>query len=83
MEKNIAAWKRQVGEYKQQILAEKKRKVERRNALKRAAVVQKQRAEHMKVAVENLISELKEKVSNNRSWGKWIEGVIGLPIAPY
>ncbi|XP_029140523.1 protein BCAP [Protobothrops mucrosquamatus] len=61
MEKNIAAWKRQVGEYKQQILAEKKRKVERRNALKRAAVVQKQRAEHMKVAVENLISELKEK----------------------
>ncbi|XP_039176962.1 protein BCAP isoform X2 [Crotalus tigris] len=61
MEKNIAAWKRQVGEYKQQILAEKKRKVERRNALKRAAVVQKQRAEHMKVAVENLISEFKEK----------------------
>ncbi|KAL7984941.1 hypothetical protein Chor_003511 [Crotalus horridus] len=61
MEKNIVAWKRQVGEYKQQILAEKKRKVERRNALKRAAVVQKQRAEHMKVAVEHLISEFKEK----------------------
>ncbi|KAM6458598.1 protein BCAP isoform 6-T7 [Liasis olivaceus] len=61
IEKNIAEWKIQIGEYKQQILAEKERKVERRNALKRAAVVQKQRAEHMKVAVENLISKIKEK----------------------
>ncbi|XP_063155940.1 protein BCAP [Candoia aspera] len=61
IEKNIAQWKIQVGEYKQQILAEKERKVERRNALKRAAVVQKQRAERMKVAVENLISKIKEK----------------------
>ncbi|XP_026556054.1 protein BCAP isoform X3 [Pseudonaja textilis] len=61
MEKNIAEWKRQVGEYKQNILAEKKRKVERRNALKRAVVVQKQRAENMKVVVENLFSKIKEK----------------------
>ncbi|XP_007424181.1 outer dense fiber protein 2-like isoform X4 [Python bivittatus] len=61
IEKNIAEWKIQIGEYKQHILAEKERKVERRNALKRAAVVQKQRAEHMKVAVENLISKIKEK----------------------
>ncbi|XP_032074076.1 protein BCAP isoform X3 [Thamnophis elegans] len=61
MEKNIAEWKRQVGEYKQKILAEKKRKVERKNALKRAAVVQKQRAEQMKIVVENLFSKVKEK----------------------
>ncbi|XP_058033671.1 protein BCAP isoform X4 [Ahaetulla prasina] len=61
MERNIAEWKRQVGEYKQKILAEKKRKVERRNALKRAAVVQKQRAEQMKMVVENLFSKMKEK----------------------
>ncbi|KAG8132608.1 hypothetical protein E2320_010452 [Naja naja] len=61
VEKNIAEWKRQVGEYKQKILAEKKRKVEQRNALKRAAVVQKQRAENMKVVVENLLSKIKEK----------------------
>ncbi|XP_070602721.1 protein BCAP isoform X3 [Erythrolamprus reginae] len=61
MEKTIAEWKKQVGEYKQKILAEKKRKVERRNALKKAAVVQKQRAEQMKIVVENLFSNIKEK----------------------
>ncbi|XP_034293031.1 protein BCAP isoform X3 [Pantherophis guttatus] len=61
MERNIAEWKRQVSEYKQKILAEKKRKVERRNGLKRAAVVQKQRAEQMKMVVENLFSKMKEK----------------------
>ncbi|CAI5776807.1 Uncharacterized protein PODLI_1B036781 [Podarcis lilfordi] len=61
VEKNITEWKQQVGEYKQQILAEKDRRKERRIALKRAASVQKQRAELLKVAVESLISKIREK----------------------
>ncbi|XP_033007559.1 protein BCAP isoform X2 [Lacerta agilis] len=61
VEKNITEWKQQVGEYKQQILAEKDRREERRNGLKRAASVQKQRAELLKAAVESLISKIREK----------------------
>ncbi|XP_034979729.2 protein BCAP isoform X3 [Zootoca vivipara] len=61
VEKNITEWKQQVGEYKQQILAEKDRRKERRNGLKKAASVQKQRAELLKAAVESLISKIGEK----------------------
>ncbi|XP_062992813.1 protein BCAP isoform X3 [Elgaria multicarinata webbii] len=61
IEKNMAEWKLQVGEHKQEILAEKERKEERRNALKKAAGVQKQRARRLKVAVESLLSKMREK----------------------
>ncbi|XP_061489535.1 protein BCAP isoform X4 [Rhineura floridana] len=61
VEKKITERKLQVGEYKQQILAEKEKREERRNALKRAASVQKQRAELLKAAVESLISKIREK----------------------
>ncbi|XP_053101249.1 protein BCAP isoform X3 [Hemicordylus capensis] len=61
IEKKIAEWKLQVGEYKQQTLAEKERREERKNALKKAASVQKQRAELLEAAVENLTSKIREK----------------------
>nr|XP_056700725.1 protein BCAP [Euleptes europaea] len=61
IEKKISEWKLQVGEQKQQILAEKERRKERKAALKKAASVQKQRAECLEAAVENLISKIKEK----------------------
>ncbi|XP_015272216.1 PREDICTED: outer dense fiber protein 2-like isoform X2 [Gekko japonicus] len=61
IEKNITEWKLQIGEQKQQILAEKERRRERKAALKKAASVQKHRAEHLEASVENLISKIKEK----------------------
>ncbi|XP_054835197.1 protein BCAP isoform X2 [Eublepharis macularius] len=61
IEKKINEWKQQVGEQKQQIFAEKERRKERKAALIKAASVQKQRAEHLEAAVENLISKIKEK----------------------
>uniref|UniRef100_A0A8D0DVH6 Outer dense fiber of sperm tails 2 like n=2 Tax=Salvator merianae TaxID=96440 RepID=A0A8D0DVH6_SALMN len=61
IEKKITEWKLQSGECKQQILAEKERREERRKGLKRAASVQKQRAEHLKATVESLISKIREK----------------------
>ncbi|XP_060088124.1 protein BCAP isoform X3 [Heteronotia binoei] len=61
IEKKITEWKLQAGEQKQQILAEKERIKERKPALKKAASVQKHRAEHLEAAVENIISKIKEK----------------------
>ncbi|KAL8178364.1 UNVERIFIED_CONTAM: hypothetical protein K2H54_043569, partial [Gekko kuhli] len=61
IEKKISEWKLQVGEQKQQILAEKERRKERKAALKKAASVQKHRAEYLEASVENLISKIKEK----------------------
>ncbi|XP_048354094.1 protein BCAP isoform X2 [Sphaerodactylus townsendi] len=61
IEKKITEWKLQVGDQKQQILTEKERRKERKAALKKAAQVQKQRAEHLDAAMENLISKIKEK----------------------
>ncbi|XP_008107508.1 protein BCAP isoform X4 [Anolis carolinensis] len=61
VEKKIAEWKLQIREHKQHILAEKERREERKKALKRAASVQKQRAEHLKAVVESLISKIRDK----------------------
>ncbi|KAF7243360.1 Protein BCAP [Varanus komodoensis] len=61
IEKSITEWKLQVGEHNQKILAEKERREERRNALRRAARVQKQRAEQLEVVVKSLLSQVKEK----------------------
>nr|XP_060629857.1 protein BCAP isoform X7 [Anolis sagrei ordinatus] len=61
IEKKIAEWKLQVTEHKQHILAEKERREERKKALRRAASVQKQRAEHLKAVVEGLISKIRDK----------------------
>ncbi|XP_066478858.1 protein BCAP isoform X5 [Tiliqua scincoides] len=61
IEKKIAEWKLQIAECKQQILTEKERKEERKNALKRAASVQKQRAERLGAAVETTTLKIREK----------------------
>ncbi|KAJ6656296.1 hypothetical protein lerEdw1_003952 [Lerista edwardsae] len=61
IEKQIAEWKLQIAEHKQQILTEKERKEETKNALKRAASVQKQRAERLEAVVENITLKVKEK----------------------
>ncbi|XP_077189229.1 protein BCAP isoform X2 [Paroedura picta] len=61
IEKKITEWKLQAGEQKQQILDEKGRRKERKAALKKAASVQKYRADHLEAAVENLISKIKDK----------------------
>lgn len=66
IEKKIADWKFQIAECKQQILIEKERKEELKIALRRAASVQKQRAEHLEAVVENITLKIKEKVSNWR-----------------
>ncbi|XP_042320727.1 protein BCAP isoform X6 [Sceloporus undulatus] len=83
VEKKIAEWKLQVVEHKQQILAEKGKREERRNALKRAASVQKQRAEHLKAVVETLISkigdkeiQLSEALSASNVWKSHHETVV-------
>ncbi|KAH0618445.1 hypothetical protein JD844_017656 [Phrynosoma platyrhinos] len=83
IEKKIAEWKLEVVEHKQQILAEKEKREERRNALKRAASVQKQRAEHLKAVVESLISKIRDKeiqlseaLSASNVWKSHYETVI-------
>ncbi|XP_019357102.1 PREDICTED: outer dense fiber protein 2-like isoform X1 [Gavialis gangeticus] len=61
LEKKITEWKFQIGEYKHQILALKETSEQKKNALKKATRVQKQRAERFEAAVENLTSKIKER----------------------
>ncbi|XP_075012306.1 protein BCAP [Calonectris borealis] len=61
LEKKIAEWKLQVGEYKHQILALKETSEQKKTALKKAIRSQKQRAEHFEATVENLTSRIRER----------------------
>ncbi|XP_019386701.1 PREDICTED: outer dense fiber protein 2-like isoform X2 [Crocodylus porosus] len=61
LEKKITEWKFQIGEHKHQILALKKTSEQKKNALKKATRVQKQRAERSEAAVENVASKIKER----------------------
>ncbi|KFP67704.1 Outer dense fiber protein 2-like, partial [Cariama cristata] len=60
LEKKIAVWKLQVGEYKHQMLALKETSEQKKSALKKAIKSQKQRAKHFEAAVENLTSRIRE-----------------------
>lgn len=64
LEKKIAEWKLQVGEYKHQILALRETSEQKKTALKKAIRSQKQRAECFEAAVENLTSRIREHVSD-------------------
>lgn len=64
LEKKIAQWRRQVGEYKHQMLVLRETSEQKKTALKRAIRSQKQRAERFEAAVENLISRIREQVSD-------------------
>ncbi|KAM6080563.1 protein BCAP [Theristicus caerulescens] len=61
LEKKIAEWKLQVGEYKCQMLALRETSKQKKTALKKAIRSQKQRAEHFEAAVENLTSRIRER----------------------
>ncbi|XP_074732533.1 protein BCAP isoform X3 [Strix uralensis] len=60
LEKKIAEWKLQVGEYKHQMLALKETSEQKKTALKKAIRSQKQRAHRFEAAVENLTSRIRE-----------------------
>ncbi|XP_074764291.1 protein BCAP isoform X1 [Athene noctua] len=60
LEKKIAEWKLQVGEYKHQMLALKETSEQKKTALKKAIRSQKQRAQRFEAAVENLTSRIRE-----------------------
>lgn len=64
LEKKIAEWKLQVGEYKHQMLVMRETSEQKKTTLKKVIKSQKQRAEHLGKMVENLISTIKERVSN-------------------
>ncbi|CAN0281685.1 unnamed protein product [Bubo scandiacus] len=59
LEKKIAEWKLQVGEYKHQMLALKETSEQKKTALKKAIRSQKQRAQRFEAAVENLTSRIR------------------------
>ncbi|XP_074954158.1 protein BCAP [Phalacrocorax aristotelis] len=61
LEKKIAEWKLQVGEYKHQMLALRETSEQKKTALKKAIRSQKQRAERFEAAVENLTSRIRER----------------------
>ncbi|XP_074453890.1 protein BCAP isoform X2 [Larus michahellis] len=61
LEKKIAEWKLQVGEYKHQMLALRETSEQKKTALKKAIRSQKQRAECFEEAVENLTSRIRER----------------------
>lgn len=64
LEKKIAEWKLQVGEYKHQMLALRETSEQKKTALKKAIRSQNQRAERFEAAVENLTSRIRERVSD-------------------
>jgi len=64
LEKKIAEWKLQIGEYKRQMLALKKTSEQKKAYLRRAIRSQKQKTECFEEAVENLTSRVKERVSD-------------------
>ncbi|XP_075364574.1 protein BCAP isoform X1 [Mycteria americana] len=61
LEKKIAEWKLQVGEYKHQMLALRETSEQKKTALKKAIRSQTQRAERFEAAVENLTSRIRER----------------------
>ncbi|KFO72763.1 Outer dense fiber protein 2-like, partial [Cuculus canorus] len=61
LEKKIAEWKLQVGEYKHQMFALRETSEEQKTALKKAIRFQKQRAQHFEAAVENLTFSIRER----------------------
>ncbi|XP_067997294.1 protein BCAP isoform X2 [Melanerpes formicivorus] len=61
LEKKIAEWKLQVGEYKRQILAIKETSEQNKTVLKKVIRFHKQRAEDFEATVENFISIIKER----------------------
>ncbi|XP_065531651.1 protein BCAP isoform X1 [Lathamus discolor] len=61
LQKKIAVWKLQFGEYKHQMLALKETSEQKKTALKKAVRCQKQRAQHFEAAVEKLTSKIKER----------------------
>ncbi|KAM9283278.1 protein BCAP [Morus bassanus] len=61
LEKKIAEWKLQVGEYKHQMLALRQTSEQKKTALKKAIRSQKQRAERFEAAVENLTARIGER----------------------
>ncbi|KAM6199621.1 protein BCAP isoform 2-T2 [Sarcoramphus papa] len=61
LEKKIAEWKIQVGEYKHQMTALKETSEQKKTALKKAMRSQKQRAQCFEAAVENLTSRIRER----------------------
>ncbi|KQK74911.1 hypothetical protein AAES_153690 [Amazona aestiva] len=60
LQRKIAMWKLQFGEYKHQMLALKETSEQKKTALKKAIRCQKQRAQHFESAVEKLTSKIKE-----------------------
>ncbi|XP_032856761.2 protein BCAP [Tyto alba] len=91
LEKKIAEWKLQVGEYKHQMLALKETSEQKKTALKKAIRSQKQRARHFEAAVENLTSRIRERevklseiLSVSDIWkndhGRMVEGRTTLQI---
>ncbi|KAM6262915.1 protein BCAP [Spheniscus humboldti] len=61
LEKKIAEWKLQVGEYKHQMLALRETSEQKKTALKRAIRSQKRRAERFEATVEDLTSRIRER----------------------
>ncbi|KFU96408.1 Outer dense fiber protein 2-like, partial [Chaetura pelagica] len=61
LEKKIAEWKHQAGEYKRQILDLRETSEQKKTDLKKAIRSQEQRAEHFEAAVENLTSRIREQ----------------------
>ncbi|XP_032302191.1 protein BCAP isoform X2 [Coturnix japonica] len=61
LEKKIAEWKIQIGEYKRQMLALRETSKQKKAGLRRAIRCQKQKAECFEEAVENLTSRVKER----------------------
>ncbi|XP_051481513.1 protein BCAP isoform X2 [Apus apus] len=61
LEKKIAEWKHQAGEYKRQMLDLRETSEQKKTALKKAIRSQEQRAERFEAAVENLTSRIREQ----------------------
>lgn len=64
LENKLAEWKRQIGEYKRQKLALKEASEQKKIALAKAIMSQKQRAQHLEEAVKDVISKIREHVSD-------------------
>ncbi|KFV12690.1 Outer dense fiber protein 2-like, partial [Pterocles gutturalis] len=83
LQKKIAEWKLQVGEYKHQMLALRKTSEQKKTALKKAVRSQKQRAECFEAAVEDLTSRIRERevklsemLSTSDVWKKWYDRMV-------
>ncbi|KAM9542982.1 LOW QUALITY PROTEIN: protein BCAP [Guaruba guarouba] len=83
LQRKIAVWKLQFGEYKRQMLALKETSEQKKTALKKAVRCQKQRAQHFESAVEKLTSKIKERevklseiLSASSGWKKKHDRVV-------